>query len=920
MTDTARERLVCSVMKITAPHHPSRVLTRVLILVAALLLSPLARAENYHPRISQLTARNAVPQGLPNFGNSVAANPFWIAAGEPRNDDVAEEAGAVHVFDARTGRRRHKFTLPDGATLDHFGGSVALHGSWMAVGAHQSDAGLANQGGVFVYDLATGNLVHTLRPSGANLNFSSMGASVAINEHYVVAGAVGRNQGRGAVFVFDRVTGNQLFELEASDGANGDLFGDSVALSEHLLLVGAPGDGGGVGSIYLFDALRGTEIDKVENPDGGANDWFGNAVAFSGNRIVVGAHRAGDSDDGRVYVFDAIYRTPLLTIDAPESGGLPSFGKCLGVEGNLLAVGAESARGARGNLSGAVYLFDLARGTFLQKIFAPDGGTFDQFGGTSSNSDYGNSVAVCGNEIIVGAPRQDIGSQLGIGAIYRFEVVAGPVALDPVAARRDFVPGADDVLYNQFRDVSVNSNGEVLFSAALFGQGASRGRRFAMVSDQFSRGYTTVSQSGVDFGGTGIPVRFGAFTNNQQDLSLFSAFLRGPGITVQNNQFLFGYDGNSDPFQVLRTGDLDPVLGGVIRRIGEFVQARQEFQGQAACVHLTPGFNGVTPADDSAILFIGENGDSVEAIREGDASPLPGAEPYGFLNRVSYPSDYATFRAGLQTDPTSNQVVVRHRLGQNSQVLAQKGDEPPGIPGAIFTTFLGETGTSNASSAFRALVRGPGVTGANNEGLWTQQNSQSPELVARKGDPVDAIGPNVFFARFLQFGMNYDSDLIFVAKLRGQGITPANDCALFFAEHQGAIQVLLREGDVAPGCDNARVGTIQRMALGHFGEYAVVTSLTRAPLGRNQALWTGNFLGADEPELRRPFLQLRKGVLHSSLISAITRTRSIQLSPRCFDRTGAGLKGLGSPLNSSGEIALCLQFDNRAKVLMKGRP
>lgn len=911
-------------MKLPAPHLASGALVRLFWSTAALvlvLLSDLAvQAENYHPRISQLTARNSQPQNLPSFGNSVAANHLWIVSGEPRNDDVAEEAGAVHVFDARTGRLRHKFTFADGETNDHFGGSVALHGSWLAVGAHDNNGGIAEQGVVLVYDLTTGNLVHTLRPTGASLAFSSMGASVAINEHFVVAGAVGRNQSQGAVFVFDRETGDQLFELEASDGANSDFFGDSVALSDHLLLVGAPGDGGGIGSIYLFDALRGTQIDKVDNPDGGANDWFGTAVAFSGNRIVVGAHRAGDSDEGRVYVFDAISLNALLTINSPVDSGLVSFGKCLGVEGNLLAVGAESALGVRGSISGVVYLFDLARGVFLQELFAPDGGVFDNFGGTSSNSDYGNSVAVCGNEVFVGSPRQDVGSREGIGAVYRFEVVAGPVALDPIAARRDFVPGVDDVFYNQFQDVSLNGNGEALFSAALAGSGASRGRRFAMISDVFSRGYATISQSGVDFGGNGIPVRFAAFTNNQQDLSLFSTFLRGPGITGQNNQFLFGYDGNSDPFQVLRTGDLDPVLGGVIRRIGEFAQARMEFQGQAACVQLTPGLNGVTPTDDSAILFIEEDGDSVEAIREGDASPLPGAEPYGFLNRVSYPSDYATFRAGVQTDPTANQMVVRHRLGQTARVLAQKGAEPPGIAGAAFSTFLGETGTSGASSAFRALVRGPGVTGANNEGLWTQRNNGSAELVARKGDPVAAIGPNVVFARFLQFGMNYDADVIFVAKLRGRGITPANDCALFLAEDGGDIEVLLREGDVAPGCDTARVGTIQRFALGHFGEYAVVTSLTRAPRGRNQALWTGNFLDSDEPELRRPFLQLRKGVLHSSFVSAITRTRSIQLSARCFDRTGAGLKGLGSPLNSSGELALCLQFDNRAKVLMRGKP
>ncbi|MCB1077684.1 MAG: hypothetical protein KDM64_07655, partial [Verrucomicrobiae bacterium] len=66
-------------------------------------------------------------------------------------------------------------------------------------------------------------------------------------------------------------------------------------------------------------------------------------------------------------------------------------------------------------------------------------------------------------------------------------------------------------------------------------------------------------------------------------------------------------------------------------------------------------------------------------------------------------------------------------------------------------------------------------------------------------------------------------------------------------------------------------------------------------------------------------LHFRKGSLHSNLVSNIVRTRSIVLPKGSFDRSGAGLRGTGSPINLSGQMAICVQFDNRAKELLKGK-
>ncbi|MCB1091108.1 MAG: hypothetical protein KDL87_06240, partial [Verrucomicrobiae bacterium] len=770
----------------------------------------------------------------------------------------------------------------------------------------------------YLFDLSKGTLIRKLLPTGGNLPNAGLGCSVAINDRYVVAGAAGRNLSQGTVAVFDRMTGDLLFDLEASDGANTDSLGDSVAVSGNLVLAGAPGDAGSSGAAYVFDASRGTELAKFDNPDGGAFDFFGTAVAFNGRQAVIGSENGGDANEGAVFLFDLLTQSMIRRIDPPDLGNSLGFGHCLDVEGSLAVIGAVSGRNSRDVLSGAAYVFDLARGEFISKLSPPDGDLFASFGGTLSGADTGNSVALYGNRAFVGAPNQD-GAVPQAGAVYGFYPLAGPLPLDTFAAVGDFVPGAIDAVYSQFGDPVINDNGQIMLPSVLGGPGSKGGKRFAMVADIFSRNYGLVAQSGVDPGSGLIPVRFGQVTNNQQDLALFNVVVSGAGVTPANNQLLFGYDGDTNPLQLFRTGDLVPAMGGVLSKIGEVAQGRQNFQGQVAAVELAKGINGVTSADDSGLLFFGSNGVPTATIQEGDASPLLAADPYGTINRVGLVENVAVFRAGIQSDPAGNEAVFRHLLGGATEVVARKGDTAPGAGAAVFQTFLGETISAFSDTAFRATLRGAGVTSKNNEGLWSD-HSGSLQLIARKGDQVPGMDAGVVYSRILQFSVSF-SEVFFVAKLAGPGIKKTNDCAAFLLQSDDSLLVLLREGDEAPGCDGAKVGVLQRVELGYFGSCAIVASLAGTPAARNQALWSGDYLDPNlsDQELRRPFLQFRKGSLHSNLVSNIVRTRSIVLPKGSFDRSGAGLRGAGSPINSSGQMAICVQFDNRAKELLKGK-
>jgi outer membrane protein assembly factor BamB len=62
------------------------------------------------------------------------------------------------------------------------------------------------------------------------------------------------DNGTGTVYVFDVVTGEQVFKLTGPDAAVGALFGSSLAATDNFLLVGSSGRNSDTGAVYLYGA------------------------------------------------------------------------------------------------------------------------------------------------------------------------------------------------------------------------------------------------------------------------------------------------------------------------------------------------------------------------------------------------------------------------------------------------------------------------------------------------------------------------------------------------------------------------------------------------------------------------------------------------------------------------------------------
>ena len=222
----------------------------------------------------------------------------------------------------------------DTSENDKFADVLAISGNYAIVGAHrEDDAGGVNinltSGKAYIFDVTTGNLLHTLdNPNVYDTSIGDLfGYSVAIDGNYAIVGAYNEDEAAGfnsgKAYIFDVTTGNLLHTLDnpnAYDTVSDDGFGVSVAISGNYAIVGATGeddaDGTSSGKAYIFDVTTGSLVDTLDNPNAygtSAGDIFGEAVAISGTNIIVGALLEDDAPGGtgggnlagKAYIFTA---------------------------------------------------------------------------------------------------------------------------------------------------------------------------------------------------------------------------------------------------------------------------------------------------------------------------------------------------------------------------------------------------------------------------------------------------------------------------------------------------------------------------------------------------------------------------------------------------------------------------------------
>ena len=363
----------------------------------------------------------ADPNAFNDFGNSVALSGNLAIVGAPRHAHNFFQAGAAYLFDTTTGQQVRELLPTGGTEYNAAGYSVDMSGNVALVGAYLDQHAGSQSGAAFLFDVTTGQQLFKLTASNAAPNHS-FGMSVSVSGQTAVVGSALANQ----VYVFDVATGTEHFRLTADDGAGGGpFFGSSVGVSGNIAIVGAPFDnyaGTESGSAYLFDTLTGQQLFKLKASDAEAGDRLGDSVAIHGNFAIVSAtfdNTAAGNDAGSAYLFDVTTGQQLRKLTASDAHAVQLFGDSVDISGDRAIVGATRHTHA-GIGAGSAYVFDLATGAQINKLIASDAAAGDLFG---------NAVAITGSVAVVGAFRDTNLGGTQAGAAYQFAIVPEPTSV-----------------------------------------------------------------------------------------------------------------------------------------------------------------------------------------------------------------------------------------------------------------------------------------------------------------------------------------------------------------------------------------------------------------------------------------------------------------------------------------------------------
>nr|WP_315493197.1 FG-GAP repeat protein [uncultured Rhodoferax sp.] len=308
---------------------------------------------------------------------------------------------------------------PNAEGYDFFGNSVAISGDTLVVVAEAEDS----------------NQTTITNGSTASADNSASGAGAAY------------------VFVRSGTTWSQQAYLKAPNAEANDRFGFSVAISGDTIVVGALYEDSNqttitngssastnnsaslAGAAYVFvrNGSSWTQQAYLKAPNAEASDFFGSSVAISGDTIVVGATSEASNQTtitngstasadnlasraGAAYVFvrSGSSWSQQAYLKAPNAEADDHFGTSVAISGDTIVVGANledsnqttitngSSASVNNSVSnaGAAYVFVRSGSSWSQQAYL-------KASNAEANDRFGNSVAISGDTIVVGAHYED---------------------------------------------------------------------------------------------------------------------------------------------------------------------------------------------------------------------------------------------------------------------------------------------------------------------------------------------------------------------------------------------------------------------------------------------------------------------------------------------------------------------------------
>ena len=370
--------------------------------------------------ITKLLPQNYSDNSYNQFGSSIAIDGDYAVIGAPKKNNLSGLAFVMYNNEG-TWEKVAVLSLSTKGYNDYFGMSVSISGDVIVVGKSGNVTGYAY---VFVKP-TTGwedmNPTATLSSSD-NGRGKYFGRAVSIFEDNILVGSKGADD-IGAGYIFEKPVSGwsgtiyEVAKLSPSTGESNGYFGESVSINGDNVVIGARGINDGAGLAYVFTKpssgwVSGTETATLTASDASANDQFGFSVNILGGDIVIGAHQTDGSlyNSGSAYVFTKpssgwvnTNETTKLTPSIEVAHNL--FGYSTSIYADKIVIGAYN--------KASVYVFEKVSGAWssgTDKILTPSDG---------NNYQFGYSVAISNNKILVGCP---LDNEYGIesGSMYSF--------------------------------------------------------------------------------------------------------------------------------------------------------------------------------------------------------------------------------------------------------------------------------------------------------------------------------------------------------------------------------------------------------------------------------------------------------------------------------------------------------------------
>ena len=250
---------------------------------------------------------------------------------------------------------------------------------------------------------------------------------------------------------------------------------------------------------------------------------------------------------------------------------------------------------------------------------------------------------------------------------------------------------------------------------------------------------------------------------------------------------------------------------------------------------LRVGNGGVTSANDLGIWALAPGGELELVVRKGDPPPGLGSSEFtGFFAGASLnDAGEIAFRAFL---PSRGEGIWGPDGAGGLMPVALKEGPVPGVTGATFALFRQPALSDSGGVAFRANMAQLGslVTAADDLAIWGPDATGALALRAREGRAAPGAPAGALFDHLEDPFVDASGEVAFRGRLRTGtgGVIDENDAGVWGPDGSGALTLLAREGDLAPGAVGALLfREFRDLRLNDAGDVAFVAEMDLAPGG-----------------------------------------------------------------------------------------